>query len=136
MADAVDSKSTVRKGVWVRLPPRAPESDSNFDSKVHMPQPRSRSAIEKKLAQVGNELQIAREDLRVIDEQMAHFSDEAEDLRLRALVSETPLAAREHRDAARTVGGVQKDRDSKIARITKLEESQDMLLDRLNEVSS
>ena len=136
MADAVDSKSTVRKGVWVRLPPRAPESDSNFDSKVPMPQPRSRSAIEKKLAQVGNELQVAREDLRVIDEQMAHFSDEAEDLRLRALVSETPLAAREHRDAARTVSGVQKDRDSKIARITKLEESQDMLLDRLNEVSS
>jgi hypothetical protein len=101
-----------------------------------MPQPRSRSAIEKKLAQVGNELQIAREDLRVIGEQMAHFSDEAEDLRLRALVSETPLAAREHRDAARTVSGVQKDRDSKIARIAKLEESQDVLLDRLNEVSS
>jgi hypothetical protein len=26
MADAADSKSAVRKGVWVRLPPRAPSS--------------------------------------------------------------------------------------------------------------
>ena len=101
-----------------------------------MGQPRSRSAIERKLAQVGNELQIVREQLRVIDEQMAHFSDEAEDLRLRALVSETPLAAREHKNAARTVSGVQKDKDSKLARRKKLEESQDQLLDRLNEVSS
>lgn len=101
-----------------------------------MGQPRSRSAIEKKLAQVGNELQIVREQLRVIEEQMAHFSDEAEDLRLRALVSETPLAAREHKNAARTVNGVQKDKNSKLARLKKLEESQDQLLDRLNEVSS
>ena len=27
MADAADSKSVARKGVWVRLPPPAPTSD-------------------------------------------------------------------------------------------------------------
>ena len=100
-----------------------------------MPQPRSRSAIEKKLSQVGNELRIVREELRVLEEQMAHFSDEAEELRLRAMVSETPLAASEHKSAARTVNGVQKVKDSKLARLRKLEQSQDQLLDRLNEVS-
>jgi hypothetical protein len=37
----------------------------------------------------------APEELRVIDEQFAQLSDEADDTRLRSLVSETPLADRE-----------------------------------------
>jgi hypothetical protein len=30
MADATDSKSVVRKGVWVRVPPRAPKNDQRI----------------------------------------------------------------------------------------------------------
>ncbi len=118
MADAADSKSAVREGVWVRIPPRA-----------HM----SRAAIEKKLAQNADELRAAQEEIRVLDEQILHFADSADDARLRAMVSETPLADREHRDAARTVAALNKDRDVWSERAAKLEVRQDELLDELME---
>ena len=118
MADAADSKSAVRKGVWVRIPPRAPMS---------------RAAIEKKLAQNAEDLRAAQEELRVLDEQILHFGDTADDARLRAMVSETPLADREHRDAARTVAALNKDRGVWSERAAKLEARQDELLDELME---
>jgi hypothetical protein len=34
MADAADSKSVARKGVWVRLPPPAPTSCDVFPSRI------------------------------------------------------------------------------------------------------
>jgi len=80
---------------------------------------------------VSNQLVELRNELRVIDEQLLHFSDEADDARLRSLVSETPLAGREHRDANRTVTALKKDRSVKVERLVKLEEKQDSLLDEL-----
>ncbi len=56
----------------------------------------SRASIERRLTDLSKELAAAREELRVLDEQIAHFADSADDARLRALVSETPLAGREH----------------------------------------
>ena len=32
MADATDSKSVIRKGVWVQLPPRAPSDPYTFSN--------------------------------------------------------------------------------------------------------
>jgi hypothetical protein len=90
------------------------------------------SSIERRLSNVSNQLVELRNELRVIDEQLLHFSDEADDARLRSLVSETPLAGREHRDANRTVTALQKDRSVKVERLVKLEEKQDILLDELN----
>ncbi|MFW2380423.1 MAG: hypothetical protein ACN4GZ_01605 [Acidimicrobiales bacterium] len=81
---------------------------------------------------MSNQLVDLRNELRVIDEQLLHFADEADDARLRSLVSETPLAGREHRDASRTVAALQKDRSVKLDRMAKLEEKQDSLLDELN----
>lgn len=94
----------------------------------------SRSAIEKKLAENTADLAKAREEVRVLDEQIAHFADSADDARLRAMVSETPLAEREHREASRTVTALQKDRLSWSHRIERLEQAQDDLLDRLSEL--
>ncbi len=90
------------------------------------------SSIERRLRNVSNQLVELRNELLVIDEQLLHFSDEADDARLRSLVSETPLAGREHRDASRTVTALQKDRSVKVDRLVKLEEKQDDLLDELN----
>jgi hypothetical protein len=90
------------------------------------------SSIERRLRNVSNQLVELRNELLVIDEQLLHFSDEADDARLRSLVSETPLAGREHRDASRTVTALQKDRSVKVDRLIKLEEKQDDLLDELN----
>ncbi len=89
-------------------------------------------AIEKKLREVSSELVRVREELRVLDEQIDHFADSAEEARLRAIVSETPQAQREHGEAARTVAALQRDRTSWQERQLRLEAEQDELLDQLS----
>ncbi len=93
----------------------------------------SRSTIEKKLAQTVADLHRARDEIRVLDEQIAYSADNADDARLRAMVSETPLAERDHREAARAVAALQRDRSAWDERVRKLEQLQDTLLDRLME---
>lgn len=73
---------------------------------------------------------VARE-LAVADEQLAHFADEADEARLRALVSETPLAEQEHHEAQRHAEAMRRHRDDLLTEVRQLEASQDDLLDRL-----
>ncbi len=96
----------------------------------------SRASIERKLTAVSDELRILRSELTVLDEQLQHFVDEADDARLRSLVSETPLAAGEHREAAKAVAGIRRDREARMKKLAKLETKQDDLLDELTQVSS
>lgn len=72
-----------------------------------------------------------RADLALADEQLAHFADESDDARLRALVSETPLAEHEHREAERHSSAMARHRDDLVELIAKLESEQDALLDKL-----
>ena len=88
-----------------------------------------RSSIEKRLTAVSRELRLLREELGVLDEQLLQVSDEAEDARLRSLVSETPLAAADHREASKSVSAVRRDREAKLKRLAKLERKQADLLD-------
>ena len=96
----------------------------------------SRVSIERKLTDLTAELRVLRSELDVLDEQLQHFVDEADDARLRSLVSETPLAASEHREAAKAVAAVRRDREARIKRLAKLESKQDALLDKLSEVGT
>ena len=73
-----------------------------------------------------------RTDLHVCDEQLLQISDEADECRLRALVSETPIAEREYREAQRHADRLRQHRDEIAARITRLEADQDALLDRFS----
>lgn len=91
----------------------------------------SRASIERKLVETSSEIKRIQLELVVIDEQLAHFVDSADDARLRALVSETPLSSKEHRDAERTVSALRGDRESWALRCAKLESRQDELLDQL-----
>lgn len=93
-----------------------------------------RSSIEKKLTSVSRELKTVTDELQVVEEQLIQVSDEAEDSRLRSLVSETPLAAEEQRETAKAVAAVKRDREAKLKRLRKLEQRQDALLDQLTEV--
>ena len=61
----------------------------------------AKSLVERRLIEVGDSLKALRADLRVADEQLAHLAEEAEESRLRSLVSETPLAEREYRESKR-----------------------------------
>ena len=91
----------------------------------------SRWLLERKLSDVGGRLKSLRDELAVIDEQLAALADTADDHRLRALVSETPVADREFRDAQRHADAMARHRGELIAQIGKLESTQDDLLDRL-----
>lgn len=92
----------------------------------------SRDRIERRLRGVGRQLSVLRGDLRVCDEQLLQVIEEADECRLRALVSETPLAEREYRQAQRHADRLQQHRDEIEARITRLEADQDALLDRFS----
>jgi phage terminase Nu1 subunit (DNA packaging protein) len=90
-----------------------------------------RSLIHRRLRDVGNRLKTAREKLAVVDEQLLAFTDTADDTRLRSLVSETPLADRDHREAQRHADTMSRHRGELLEQIAKLERQQDELLDRL-----
>ncbi len=91
----------------------------------------SRRLIERRLTEVHRRLQRARKELEVVDEQLAALVEAADDARLRSLVSETPLAEVEHRDAQRHADAMARSRAGVIDSIGALEKAQDELLDRL-----
>jgi len=91
----------------------------------------SRWLVERRLSDVAARLKRLRADLQVIDEQMLFFADAADEPRLRALVSETPLADKEHHEAQKHADAMAKERAAVVASIAELERAQDELLDKL-----
>ncbi len=96
----------------------------------------SGASIERKLTDLATEVRVLRRELQIVDEQLQHFVDAADDARLRSLISETPLAANEHREATKAVAGVRRDREAMMKRVGKLEMKQDTLLDQLSQSRS
>lgn len=90
-----------------------------------------RSLIERRLRDVSDRLKVAARDLDVAEEQLAHLADTADEARLRALVSETPIAGQEHREAEAHAEAMRRHRDDLRAEVRRLEALQDELLDRL-----
>ncbi len=88
--------------------------------------------VERRLRMVGRRLGSLRQELAIADEQLAHFADISDDSRIRSLVSETPLADHEHREAERTTAAMARHRADLVEQITRLEREQDDLLDRLH----
>lgn len=93
----------------------------------------SRSVVERRLFETAERLRDLRDDLALADEQLSHFADEADDARIRALASETPLAQHEHREAQKHADAMSRYRAQVAAEIAQLERTQDELLDRLLE---
>lgn len=91
----------------------------------------SKRQIERRLTEVGKRLRALRTEIAVADEQLLHLVDAADDARLRALVSETPLSGREHQTAARHADAMRSHRAKVATEIDQLERTQDELLDRL-----
>lgn len=91
----------------------------------------SRSLIERRLFEVAERQRALRAELAVADEQLAALAEAADDARLRALVSETPLAEREHTEAQRHADAMARHRADVLSQLAELERTQDELLDRL-----
>jgi hypothetical protein len=93
----------------------------------------SRHLVERRLTALGERLRGLRAELAVTDEQLQVLAEEAGDLHLRSLVSETPMAERDHRDAERHAEAMRRHRSEVHAEIERVEAEQDQLLDRLLE---
>ena len=96
----------------------------------------SRLMVEKRLSEVSGRLKRLGEDLRIAEEQLRQFADEADEARLRAIVADSPAASREHRDAQRHAEAMTRHRNDVVAEIAKLERTQDELLDELLETGA
>jgi hypothetical protein len=87
--------------------------------------------VERRLARVAARLRSLRAELATIDEQIPYFADDADELAVRALVSEGPAASHESRDAQKHVDAMRRHRERVMSDIAELEARQDHLLDRL-----
>ena len=67
----------------------------------------------------------------MVDEQLSHLTDDADDKGLRALVSETAGATTEYREARLHVDAMTRHRQSVLDAIAELEARQDQLLDKM-----
>lgn len=90
----------------------------------------SQASVERRLRQATARLREAREEVVVLDQQLASLADDADDLRVRSLVGESPMADREHRDAKRSFDAMNRSRAATVAEIAKLERTIDELLER------
>jgi hypothetical protein len=91
----------------------------------------SRSLLQRRLIDVSDRLKRLRAEMAVADEQCAFLEAEAEDARLRSLVSETPLADAEAHEMRRHADAQSRQRDDLRRSILELEREQDALLDRM-----
>jgi hypothetical protein len=90
-----------------------------------------RTLLQRRLIDVSDRLKRLRAELAVSDEQCQFFEAEAEDSRLRALVSETPVAEAEAREQRRHADAQNRHRDSLRRAVSELEGEQNALLDRM-----
>ena len=88
--------------------------------------------IERRLRETGVRLRRLREELAVVDEQLEHLNDDAEDKELRSLVSETSGAGVEYREARLHAEAMRRHRTQVHSSILELEVKQDELLDKMN----
>jgi hypothetical protein len=82
---------------------------------------------------VSSRLRALRGELATIDEQIPYFADDADDLAVRALVSEAPAASHESRDAQKHADAMRRHRERIVRDIAGLEARQDRLLDQLTQ---
>lgn len=86
---------------------------------------------ERRLRETSDRLRGLRAELAIVDEQFDALNDDAENLGLRALVSETPGADVEYREARLHADAMARHREEIVHSIAQLEARLDELLDRL-----
>ena len=100
---------------------------------VHTLTPMGQRLLQRKIAQASKRLRELQDELRVVQDQKIQLVDEADELSLRALVSETPAAEFEYREAKKHADALVRHHDSVVAEIAELEQRINDLLDRMKE---
>ena len=91
-----------------------------------------RKSLEKRLVEISRRIKKEKEDLLVAEEQLISLIDDADEARIRSLVSETAISDNDRRDSARQSENMEKYCQKIRTEIQRLEEIQDGLLDKLN----
>ncbi|MBS1849244.1 MAG: hypothetical protein JST73_13295 [Actinobacteria bacterium] len=89
------------------------------------------SRAERRLIGIGDRLRSLREEEAICREQLLHVASEADDARIRALVSDSPADRHEHRGARRAAETLAERHRRVLVKIGELEARQDELLDEL-----
>jgi hypothetical protein len=84
--------------------------------------------VERRLRDVHARLVRAREELAILDEQLAVVSESTEEARIRSLVSETPLATHEYGEQQRHADAMARARQAMVTTVAELERRRDDLL--------
>ena len=87
--------------------------------------------ISERLAALSGEIAEEQTQLRILEEQVTFQKEVSEEARIRALVSETPLADRESREASDDLARLVRSRDDVLQRLSELRAEQDTLLERM-----
>jgi hypothetical protein len=95
----------------------------------------SRNRVERRLSDIGTRVRELRDEARVGEEQLEQVVAEADEARMRALVSETPLAEHEFREAQRHADAMARQQAAVLSELAALEARQDDLLDKLAALS-
>lgn len=85
----------------------------------------------RRLQDLREEAARLRERVGILDEQVAYVASVAEEAHTRALVSSTPLADRESREAEEDLRRTRAQRDEAAARLAEIAAEQDLLLERM-----
>ncbi len=91
----------------------------------------SRWLVERRLSESAERLKRLRTELAVVEEQLAFLAEAADETRLRALVAETPVADKEHREAQKHADAMARQKAELLRQVRAVERTQDELLDRL-----
>jgi hypothetical protein len=89
--------------------------------------------IPQRLRALSAEIHGLQTEVGILEEQIAFQTEVADDARIRAVVSETPLADREAREADGDLARLVRLRQETLQRLQTLRDDQDSLLERLLE---
>jgi hypothetical protein len=82
----------------------------------------------RRLEDAQRRLEAARESLKVLEEQLVHWTDAFEEARLRSLMSETPVSDHDLAEARRQCDIVQREKQRRSGEIDELVAERDRLL--------
>lgn len=84
--------------------------------------------VQRRLEDIQRQIRHARESEAILKEQVAEWNDSLEELRIRALVSETPLQAAEYEELAKHVLAARRELERRQSEISKMIDRRDNLL--------
>ena len=88
--------------------------------------------LQSRLVDTSHQLKRLQVDYQVAEEQLVFLDHEAEDARIRSLVSETPIADKEYREAQKHAESMRRHLRELETEITKIESLQNKVLDQIS----